>query len=241
MQPLIERALNVDPTLAEAHAAAGLSQALALRFPEAERSFNHAIRLEPTLSTVRGDFVLSTLLPWGRVDDALRTLEAALAHDPLSLDLRRILARAQLKAGHYGDALHNCRLVLARDSTFPFASNFCNWALHFNGQREEALKQFETWAVGPPRRPGVFGYIHAIRGEYAEAEKIAAGFADVPLRQAEIYGLMRDAGRAFEALERLARINPLRAADALTQPEVGLRDHPGVPAFRRKLGVPDQR
>jgi hypothetical protein len=51
---------------------------------------------------------------------------------------------------------------------------------------------------------------------------------------------MGDADRAFEALERLARINPVRAADALSQPEVGLRDDPRVPAFRRKLGVPDQ-
>jgi TolB-like protein/tetratricopeptide (TPR) repeat protein len=240
MQPLIERALKVDPTLAEAHAAAGLSQALALRFPDAERSFTHAIRLEPTLSTLRGDFVLSTLLPWGRVDDALRTLDEALTIDPLSLDLRRILARAQLKAGQYSHALSNCRMVLGRDSTFPFASNFCNWALHFNGQRDEAMQQFQQWAVGPPRRPGVLGYIHAIKGERAEAEKLAAQFADVPLRQAEIYGLMRDTDRAFEALERLARINPLRAADALTQPEIGLRDDPGVQAFRRKLGVPDQ-
>jgi tetratricopeptide (TPR) repeat protein len=240
MQPLIERALKIDPTLADAHAAAGLSHALSLRFPDAERSFNHAVSLESTLSTLRADFVLSTLLPWGRLDDALSTLEEALANDPLSLDLRRLLARTQLKAGQYGNALTKCRMVLGRESTFPFASYFCNWALLFNGQREEALTQFEKWAVGPPRRPGVFGYIHAIRGEHAEAEKVTAQFADVPMRQAEIYGLMGDADRAFEALERLARINPVRAADALSQPEVGLRDDPRVPAFRRKLGVPDQ-
>lgn len=237
MEPLIERALKIDLALAEAHVARGMSYALDLRFRDAEASFAEAIRLEPNNSTWLGDYVLSTLLPWGKTDQALSLLEERLARERWSLDLRRILIRTQLKARDYANAVTNCRIVLERDQTLPFARNFCTWALYFNGNRAEALKQFEQWATGPPLRPGVRGYIHAIRGEDAEAEAVAAEFVGRPMRQAEIYGLMRNPDRVFKALDELAAINPLRALDALSQPQLRLQGHPGVQAFRRKWGI----
>jgi hypothetical protein len=60
----------------------------------------------------------------------------------------------------------------------------------------------------------------------------------LPQRQAEIYGLLGDKDRALEALERLAALNPIRAATYLNNPEIGLRGDPRAAAFRRKLGFP---
>jgi tetratricopeptide (TPR) repeat protein len=184
---------------------------------------------------VYGDFVVSTLLPWGRLDEALRVLQTALEADPLSLDLRRVLAYAQLSAGLYREARDNARHVLAVDQTFPYVENHLRWALPFNGERAEALDMFERFSVG---RPGVRGYIHAINGRRAEAEAIATQFAHLPQRQAEIFGLLGDKDRALEALERLAALNPVRAAAHLDHPEVGLRGDPRADAFRRKLRFP---
>ena len=49
----------------------------------AEQSFRRAIRLDPSLTTTYTSyFVLSTLMPWGRYDDALSTMETALQADP---------------------------------------------------------------------------------------------------------------------------------------------------------------
>ena len=82
-------------------------------------------------------------------------------------------------------------------------------------------------------------YIHAINGRRAEAEAIAATFAHLPQRQAEIYGLLGDKDRALEALERLAAVNPGRAARYLADPSLlALRGDPRVEAFRRKMGFP---
>jgi tetratricopeptide (TPR) repeat protein len=236
--PLALKALEIDPMLAEAHASMGFVNALARRWVDAETSFRRAIELEPSLTSLYGDFVLSTLLPWGRLDESLGTLETALEADPLSLDLRRVLAGVQLSAGLYDDAVDNCRRVLDVDPRFPFVGNFLTWALLFRGERAAALDRLEEFSVG---REGVRGYIHAIHGRRAEAEAIAARFAHLPQRQAEIYGLLGDYDRALEALERLAVINPIRAAYQLARPELAtIRDDPRVKEFRRKLGFPQQ-
>ena len=85
----------------------------------------------------------------------------------------------------------------------------------------------------------VKGWIYAITGRRAEAEEIATRFAHFPQRQVEIYGLLGDNDRTMDALERLAVLNPGRAAWHLSQPELAsLRGDPRVEAFRRKFGFP---
>jgi hypothetical protein len=85
----------------------------------------------------------------------------------------------------------------------------------------------------------VKAWIYALTGRRAEAEEIAARFADFPPRQVEIYGLLKDNERTKDALERLAVLNPGRAGWHLSQPELAwLRGDPWVEAFRRKLGFP---
>jgi tetratricopeptide (TPR) repeat protein len=166
MEPLTRSALELDPMLAEAHAARGLLHALAKRWTEAEASFRHAIAIEPSYTSLHVDFVRSTLLPWGRVEESVSTLEAALETDPESLSLRRMLTRAQLNSGLYRQARDNVRRVREADPSFPFVDNHDRWSLLFSGERAEALASFETFSVG---RPGVRGYIHAIMRSTAGA------------------------------------------------------------------------
>ncbi|HSC28764.1 MAG TPA: protein kinase, partial [Vicinamibacterales bacterium] len=234
-EPWARRALATDPMLAEAHASIGFVHAYALRWVDAEESFERAINLEPGNSALYGDLVLSTLLPWGRLDESLSRLETALHGDPLSLDAKRILANVQIRAGRYDDARENCLRVLEVDPDFPFVRRFLAVALLFKGERTEALALFEQLSA---RNRGVKGWIHAIHGRRAEAEAIAAQFAHNPDVQAAIYGLLGDRDRTFEALERLAALNPGRAASLLDLPELGLRGDTRVEAFRRKLGFP---
>ena len=233
IEPLAHRALEADPSLAEAHAANGFVHAFRQRWQDAEASFRHAIELEPTLPSLYGDFVISTLLPWGRLDESLAVLRRGLAANPHSLDVRRVLIRVQINARQYDEAIANCKLVLDANPTMPYVRFFNAWALLLKGERAEALKRIEAMSAG---LPGMRGYIHAIRGERAEAEAIAAQFAHLPQRQAEIHGLLGDRDRAFEALERLAAINPVRAAAELSRPELGLGDDPRIAALRATLG-----
>ena len=234
MAPLTEKALAIDPMLAEAHVAKAYMHALALRWVDAEASFRHAIRLDPTITAVYGDFVLSTLEPWGRIDEAIETLQLALEGDPLSKDLRNVLSRIQLSAGQFDAALANCGLVVAEDPDFPFADEYCARALAAKGRTDEALALFNK---RPSYNEHGIGYIYAITGRRAEAELLAARNPHLPNRQALIYAGLGDKDRAFEALERLALQNPRRALAYLSYPELTpLRADPRVQTLRRKLG-----
>ena len=175
-------------------------------------------------------------MPWGRLDESLKWLQKALDADPLSLDLRRITAYVQIAAGRYDEALQNCQRVLDEQPDFPFVDGFKTKAMFFGGRKAEALDRLNKFSVG---REGVAGWIHAIHGRRAEAEAIAEKFGHFPQRQAEIYGLLGDKDRAFEALDRLADINPGRAGLYLSLPELAsLRGDPRVEALRRRLGFP---
>ena len=175
-------------------------------------------------------------------------LDLALVSDPESLDLQRIRGRVQLNAGQYRQGRASLLHVLEKDPTLPNIELFVMWARFLNGEKAEALEWLNLSAerrtrrgVLGPVRPGVRGWIYAIKGQYMEAEAIARTFDDLPQRQAEIYGLLGDKDRAFEALERLAVINPIRAGFELARPEIGLTGDPQVEALRRKMGFPPLR
>jgi TolB-like protein/Flp pilus assembly protein TadD len=235
MMPQVQRALEIDPMLGELHAAFGKMHSLMGRWTQAEESFRRAIDLDPTITAVYGDYVLDVLLPLGRADEAVATMQQAVRIDPLSLDARQVLGRAQINARRFDEALDNCQHVLEQDPGYPFADVICGMALMFTGRSEEALERFN-------RRPNLnehwIGYLYAITERRADAEALAARNRHLPHRPAMIYAGLEDFDRAFEALDQLAALNPRRAALYFHGPEFArLRDDPRAAAFRRKLGL----
>jgi len=236
MRPLLEQALALDHDLADGHAVQGYLYAFERRWGDAEMAFRRAIDLDRSQTIYSTDFVLSTLQPWGRLDDAMAVLQAALKADPMSLDVRRVMAQIQLGAGLFDDALANCQHVLQVNPSFPFADAWCDRALMQKGRVAEALASMRKT---PERSEGWIGYAYTLIGRRAEAEEIAARNGDLPQRQALIYAGLGDKDRAFEALERLAELNAHRAGSYLTYPELApLRGDPRVQQLRDKLGFP---
>jgi len=239
------KAIELDPMLAEAHDAMGWVHSLDLEWAKAEESFRHALELNPSLTTTSTDFVLSTLLPEGKLDEAMRQLEAALSADPLSPDVRRTLSTVQISAGLYDSALDNCRRALALDPEVFAANTRCEQALLHKGQVVEAIAMMEKFIAETPalkegggRGYGYLGYAYAITGRRAEAEVQATRNAGLPHHQATIYGGLGDKDRAFDAIQRLAAMNPQRALSWLSRPELALlRGDPRVAALRKKFGL----
>jgi tetratricopeptide (TPR) repeat protein len=186
------------------------------------------------LTTTHGDFALATLLPQGRFNEAVKLLEAARTADPLSLDVRRLLALAQVDAGRYDDAIANCRWVLERDPRFPFVNLWLGRALGFAGRPDEALRVLE------PVGGAYLGYLYAVTGRRAAAEAIATKIQNNPGGQAVIYAGLGDKDRAFAAPERARAANSHRAAMFLQRRElVPLRDDARFAALKRTIGLPD--
>jgi eukaryotic-like serine/threonine-protein kinase len=236
MEPAAREAIRLDPLLAEAHAAIGMLHAQAREWTHAEASFARALALDPSLTTIHTDFVLSVLLVQGKLDQALRILDDASMVEPLSLDVRRIKALVQVDAGLYEEALESARWVLDRDPSFPYGDLWLGRALVFVGRPDEAIPIFTR----DPTYFGYLGHLYAVTGRRAEAEALAAAHPESPSRQMLIYGGLGDADRALDALEKTAADNWWRAATWMYRPEMAVvRGHPRLIALRRRLGLPE--
>ena len=237
MRPAAVKAIELDPLLAEAHAAMGLLHSRERNWENAQRSFQRAIELNPSLTRTYTNYVTSTLIPLGRLDEAARLLEEALRADPLSLDVRRELAMVQIMAGRYEEAIANLQRVRAIDPSFPFGDLFLARALTFAGRLAEALPLWET-RKDEPGWQFWMAYAYVMAGRRAEVERMAAAH-DHPYRLAIIYAALGEKDRALLALDRAADILPQRVGLLMMFPEMAsLRGDARFAAIRRKLGLP---
>ena len=237
MRSAAVKALELDPLLSEAHAAMGLLHSREREWENAQRSFQQAIELNASLTRTYTNYVTSTLIPLGKLDEATRLLEEALRADPLSLDVRRELAMVQIMAGRYDEAIANLQRVRAVDPSFPFGDLFLARALTFAGRLAEALPLWET-RKDEPGWQFWMAYAYVMAGRRAEVERMAAAH-DHPYRLAIIYAALGERDRALLALDRAADILPQRVGLLLMYPEMAsLRGDARFAAVRRKLGLP---
>jgi Tfp pilus assembly protein PilF len=104
----VERALLLDPTLAEAHASLGNLLTKDLRWDEAEHEFRRAIELKPSYASAHHWYAILLLAQRGELEEAQREISRAAELDPLApaligsfghiLYLQRDYARARLRA-----------------------------------------------------------------------------------------------------------------------------------------------
>ena len=144
MRPAAVKALQMDPELAEAHTAMGITYAREFNWENATSSFERAIALNPNLSEIRTSYSFSTLVPQGQAAKALDILAAAMEMDPLSLAVKREVGIAQFVGGRYEEAIVNLRQVVAADPDFTYAANLLARALTFAGRPEEAIALWES-------------------------------------------------------------------------------------------------
>ncbi len=78
------KALELDSSLSEAHAARAMAIATELKWGEAEPEFRRAIELNPNNATAHYFYAISFLMPENRINQALEEFQTALSLDPLS-------------------------------------------------------------------------------------------------------------------------------------------------------------
>ena len=122
----IEKALELDPSLGEAHTWLGV---IALLFDwdheQAERELVRAMSLNPRypLAHVWHAILLATL---GRHDEGLRSIARALAIDPLNLAVNLTVGRSCYWARRWDEALHATQATLRSTRDTSWAT--CGWA-----------------------------------------------------------------------------------------------------------------
>jgi serine/threonine-protein kinase len=237
MRPAAVKALQLDPELAEAHAAMGVTYAREFDWDNATSSFERAISLNSNLSEIRTSYAF-TLLQQGQAAKALDILAPAMEMDPLSLAVKRDVALAQFVGGRYEEAILILRQVVAADPDFTYAANLLARALTFAGRPEEAIALWES-------RPQWNGWerwlmpAYVKQGRRADVDRLLNLSQNAhPYRQALNYAALGDKERTFEALSRAAVDVPVRTAAILVFPEMSLlRGDPRLDQLRKRFNL----
>src|SRR5271154_4057859 len=108
MRAAAEKAIELDPLLAEAHNAVALAYARDGQWALSEASFRRAIELDRNRSATFGDFAVYVLMQQGRIREALHEMRIAQRSDPLSAEVRSELAYVLLSSHLYDEAASQC-------------------------------------------------------------------------------------------------------------------------------------
>ncbi len=211
MRAAAEKAIQLDPLLAEAHHALGTAYSRDAQWEKSEKSFRHAIEIDPSRSESRSDFAVFLLWPLGRIEEALRELHTAVKADPLSPIVHTRLANVLISAGRYDEAEGNCQM------DDPGRSLCLGRARLGQGRIDEAIQILETaFNRGVPagnQIRGELGYAYARAGRRQDAENLAAVTPSInPFNQALIFAGLGDKERTLEAFWIVRRPEGLSAS-----------------------------
>jgi TolB-like protein/Tfp pilus assembly protein PilF/predicted Ser/Thr protein kinase len=243
MQQAAERALELDPLLAEGHAAMGFVHSRHYDFENAEKSFLRAIELDPSLTQTYTNYWTTTLLPVERLNEAEQLLQVAMRNDPMSGAVHDHLGFMKLVAGRSDEAIDHFTRARALDAGLPFVDQHMGRALTFAGRLPEALSWFDRRTGGSDKNlpEGIrtwmaVAFVRA--GRRATVEEWVEE-TDEPYRRALFHAALGNRDQTFEELDRAARIVPHRVVPLLVYPEMRLlRGDPRLEELRKKLGLP---
>jgi serine/threonine-protein kinase len=234
-----QKAIQLDPLLAEAHDALGMMQAREAQWQQAEQSFRRAIELAPGDPLWHRHFAQFLLMTLGRVEEALRELRIAEKADPLSPGVHSSLRATLNWAGRFEEADADCRKMAVNDQQ---RSDCLAAVLSRQGKFDEVVRIQEARWLDHLLEPGAasLGVAYATAGRREDAERVAA-IMPRPLSKATIFAALGDKDRTFEALDRAVPLGPIRIGrDVVMSPRFALlRGDPRLKELRRKVGLPE--
>ncbi len=181
------RALELDPSLAEAHTSLGwVTFIYDWQWLEAEKEFRAAIDLDPRYSVAR-QWYAWLLVALGRVDEALAQGRLSVELDPSSVSIRRTLAWLHIMARQPEAAIAYLRRTLELDPMAEETHRVLGLAYLEKGLYDEALGSFqEAVQIAPDMAYAVAG-IGATQARAGRPDGVAAALADLDRIAAERY------------------------------------------------------
>ena len=171
-----QRALALDPSLAEAHATLALALAVYDRdWSGAEKAFRRSITIAPTYSTARQWYAVSLLVPRRRFVEALSEIQRARSNDPLSLAVGCTAGIVRSLARHHDTAIAAHAETLAIEPGFGMGHFFLGQAYAYAGRTQEAIAAVEhaiALTGGTPEMLAVLAHAKAVSGDRIRAEAI---------------------------------------------------------------------
>jgi tetratricopeptide (TPR) repeat protein len=145
MEEAAERALALDPGLAEVHAALGLGYHFQWRWEDAEEEYRRALALNPDYATAHqwyGEHLAKT----GRGEEGVRALRRAVERDPLSLVVHNDLGLVLLLNRQFPEAVVQWERTVAMDPGFAIPLYFLHRVHLMEGRLDAAADWGRRWA-----------------------------------------------------------------------------------------------
>jgi len=209
------KALELDDTLAEAHAALAYATFFDWDWPSAEREFKRAIELNPN-SAVSHDRYAECLKTRLRFDESMEEARRAQELDPLSPEIVSQLGFAYLFTRRYDESIAQFQKVLDLNPNLPSIRAAMSWAYAMKRMYPQALAEYDKIpaqdkAVATENQfvASGLGWAYAVSGRRTDALKIAQQFRDLSSHSyvdfyqlAGIYAGLSDRDEAFRLLEK---------------------------------------
>ncbi len=183
VEKAVEKALELDPDLAEAYATKADFCFIGRRWEECEKNHRQSIALKSDYASAR-HWYSWFLTAAGRFDEALEQIEQAQLLDVNSLYLLTIRGVPFAYKRDFDRAIRQFQLVLEIDPNFKRAHYYLAWALFHSGRRAEAVAEFEKVAAAEPilQTVALLGYAY---GKTGETEKALAMLRRIDLMETD--------------------------------------------------------
>ncbi len=245
------RALELDDTLAEAHASLGrVFAAYDWDWPNAEKEYKRAIELNPRYATAH-QWYGGYLSVMGRSNEAIAERKRAVELEPLSLVINFELGLAFYYDRDYDRAIEQFQKTLELDQNFPAAHNFLPAAYEQKGMYNEAIAEFKKaipltagseWSLS---KAGL-GHVYGLSGKRNEARTLLDDLKQLSAQEfvpatsiAFIYAGLGEKDQAFVWLDKGYEQRAFRMQWIKLDPRWdSLRSDPRFVDLMRRMGFP---
>jgi Flp pilus assembly protein TadD len=240
------RALDLDPTRAEAYASLGHLRMHAWRWPEADRLFQRALELDPGYAPAL-QWRAYNFASMGRTSEAVAAIERAQQLDPLSPIINADLAQILYFARRHEDAVAQSRKTLQMNPAFAEARRVSFLALQRIHRDQEALADLETYRALPDGGlGGSVGYGYAALGRRREAATVLRELEEQSRRRSvppyDLAVIHAGLGQTDDALlwldKSLATHDPESMILPIDPRLDSVRGDPRFVALLRRMGLP---
>jgi tetratricopeptide (TPR) repeat protein len=240
----VERALSLNPSLAEAHAQMGrLKMTVDYDWAGANASFQRAVELEPgNPEGVRSAAVSAAEL--GRFNEAVKLARRAVDFDPLNAGSWENLGQIEVYAGQLDQAAADGKKSLELNPDFWFGPILLTRIYLLQGRPQDALREIERVHYAT-YRAHLYALTYYALGRKKESdaalrELMMKYHASNAFEIATIYAFRNETDEAFEWLDRAyAQRDPGLMFTKIEPLLKNLHNDPRFAALLKKLNLPN--
>jgi len=208
-----QKALEIDPTLPEAHTFLAYSLAIYdWNWVDAEREFKRAIELEPNNASAHFRYGQIYLAPVGRIAEATEEIKRGLEGEPLDMNMGVTLAWVYFAAQRNDEGLEQALKAYRLEPTHPLGRWILSEAYLIKQRYAEAIALDEQWLQTDPTNQFALrdlGIGYAKAGQREKAEEAINRLRTIGKTQyvpscriAAIYLALNEKEKAFDELNK---------------------------------------